>query len=69
MANKNRYSKKENIDPVSRKSNEEIDEDEVGNLIIGGKYIEENKSIPSDGPFSEDVPKGKNSLTNTAEED
>lgn len=69
MENKNQYSKKENIDPVSRKTNEEIDEDEVGNLIIGGKYTDKNKSVPSDGPFSEDVPKGKNSLTNTTKED
>lgn len=29
----------EEIDPVSRKTNEEIDSDEEGNLIIGGKKI------------------------------
>jgi hypothetical protein len=69
MENQNRYPNKENLNPVSRKTNEEIDEDETGNLIVGGKYIDENKSVPSDGPFSEDIPKGKNSLTDDAQED
>jgi hypothetical protein len=36
---------------------------------VGGKYIDKNKSVPSDGPFSEDIPKGKNSLTDDAQED
>ncbi|MFD0941482.1 hypothetical protein [Pedobacter boryungensis] len=52
----------EQINPVSRKTNEEIDEDEVGNLIIDGKYTEEPKSVPTDGPISEDLPKDKRSL-------
>ena len=37
--------KSEDINPVSRKTNEEIDEDESGNLIIAGKV---SKSIRSD---------------------
>ncbi len=57
--------RKENINPVSRKTNEEIDEDETGHLIIGGEYIKEEKSVPSDGPFSEDIPKGQQSLNDT----
>ncbi|WP_372819201.1 hypothetical protein [Pedobacter sp.] len=52
----------EQINPVSRKTNEEIDEDETGNLIIDGKYIEEPKSVPTDGPVSEDLPKDTHSL-------
>ena len=54
---------REEIDPVSRKTNEEIDTDDEGNLIIGGKDADQPKSVASDGPFSEDTPKGKNSLT------
>ncbi len=52
---KNQYpdpEKKEIIDLVSRKSNEEIDEDEIGRLIIGGQTEENaghdpNHIIPS----------------------
>lgn len=53
----------ENIAPVSRKTNEEIDTDDDGNLLIGGRETDEAGSLPSDGPVSEDLPKGKNSLT------
>ncbi len=53
----------DDLKPVSRKTNEEIDEDNAGNLIIGGETVDENKSVPSDGPVSQDIPKGKNSLT------
>ena len=51
-------------DPVSRKTNEEIDTDEEGNLIIGGKTTDQSASVPSDGPVSQDIPKGQNSLNN-----
>jgi hypothetical protein len=57
----------EEINPVSRKTNEEIDSDDQGSLIIGGENTDDSKSLASDGPFSEDVPKGKNSLTDQDE--
>jgi hypothetical protein len=63
MENQNQHPPKEEINPVSRKTNEEIDNDE-GHLIIDGKYIEDQKSFPSDGPVSEDIPKGDNKLAN-----
>ncbi|MFI5452962.1 hypothetical protein ACHMWN_12485 [Pedobacter sp. UC225_61] len=49
------------INPVSRKTNEEIDEDENGNLIIDGKYTEETKSVPTVEHVDNDLPKDKNS--------
>jgi hypothetical protein len=55
--------RKEDFNPVSRKTNEEIDEDDDGNLIIGGEISKANRSVPIDGPFSEDTAKGENSLT------
>ena len=64
MENKDQRKPLEEIEPVSRKTNEEIDSDEDGNLLIDGKKVEVNKSVPSDGPFSEDIPKGDNKLAN-----
>jgi hypothetical protein len=61
MENQNPHIPKENINPVSRKTNEEIDQDEDGNLIVGGEDSD-NQSLLSDGPFSEDLAKDKNSL-------
>jgi hypothetical protein len=64
MESKNQNSPEgDDINPVSRKTNEEIDTDDAGNLIIDGKFTNKNQSVPSDGPFSEDIPKGKNSLS------
>lgn len=40
----------EKINPVSRKTNEEIDEDESGNLIIGGEVFVD-KSNNEDKPL------------------
>jgi hypothetical protein len=62
MENQNK-PKGDDMDLVSRKTNEEIDTDDDGNLLIDGKLADTEKSLPSDGPFSEDIPKGKNSLT------
>ncbi|RZK59600.1 MAG: hypothetical protein EOO91_04710 [Pedobacter sp.] len=44
MENQNQHTPKENVKPVSRKTNEEIDEDEAGNLIIGGESMDANQS-------------------------
>jgi len=56
MENYNQHkSKEEKINPVSRKTNEEIDEDESGNLIIGGEISEDN-------PINKDNPRRKNNL-------
>jgi hypothetical protein len=52
----------EQINPVSRKTNEEIDEDENGNLIIDRKYTEKPKSVPTVESVNEDLPKDKDSL-------
>jgi hypothetical protein len=60
MENQNKVPT-EHINPVSRKTNEEIDEDENGNLIIDGKYTEKPKSVPSVEHLSEDLPKDKHS--------
>ncbi|TCC90309.1 hypothetical protein EZ428_13610 [Pedobacter frigiditerrae] len=62
MENQNQHKPKaKDISLVSRKTNEEIDEDEKGNLIIGGK-ISGNQAEPSDGLFTEDFPIEKSSL-------
>ena len=63
MKNQNQHTPKENVKPVSRKTNEEIDEDEEGNLIIGGGILQNNQYVPFDGRFSESLAKGNNSLT------
>lgn len=52
----------DNLDPVSRKTNEEIDSDQEGNLIIGGQEEYNTGSLPSDGPISKDRAQGNNSL-------
>lgn len=44
MENLNQHHPKgEEMNPISRKTNEEIDEDESGNLIIGGKITGTNQ--------------------------
>ena len=60
MENQNKVPT-EQINPVSRKTNEEIDEDENGNLMIDGKYTEQPKSALEVGPANEDLPKDKDS--------
>ncbi|MDQ7949591.1 MAG: hypothetical protein REI78_04040 [Pedobacter sp.] len=57
---------KEELDPVSRKTNEEIDTDDEGNLLIGGTEAGQEKSLPSDGPVSEDLSKSKNRLNDNS---
>jgi hypothetical protein len=52
----------EEINPMSRKTNEEIETDDKGNLRIHGKRDTQDKSEPSDGPVSQDLPKGRNSM-------
>ncbi|WP_316766146.1 hypothetical protein [Pedobacter frigiditerrae] len=63
MENQNPHTPKENVKPVSRKTNEEIDADDEGNLIIGGEILQNNQTELSDGPFSEDLANGNNNLT------
>lgn len=60
MENQNKVPT-EQINPVSRKTNEEIDEDDNGNLMIDGKYTEKPKSVPTVEPVNEDLPKDKDS--------
>ena len=61
MKNQNKVPTQQ-INPVSRKTNEEIDEDENGNLIIDGKYTEESKSVPTVEHVNEGLPKDKHGL-------
>lgn len=46
---------KEQTKLVSRKTNEEIDEDETGRLIIGGKNINDDHSITFNETFAKDT--------------
>lgn len=46
MENKNHHTPRENVNPVSRKTNEEIDEGEDGKLIVGGE-VSANRGLDS----------------------
>jgi hypothetical protein len=62
MEQHNQNQDPSDLNPVSRKTNEEIDSDNDGSLIISGEKTENSDSLPSDGPVSQDLPKGKNGL-------